>query len=139
MLYDTSDWVMRDIVSGLLDMAILDPPHVALANKEHPEWYLHQVSIDRDPNFPIMSTTYNATIAITKDEKTLAGAINTEITGLWATCENQRIMAKYGVTDASFFSPPDPNPRVGVDRAEGWKSPTLHPDCDANALATPTS
>jgi polar amino acid transport system substrate-binding protein len=138
-LYDTSDGVMRDLVSGRLDMAILDPSQVALAIKEHPEWDLHQVALDPDPNFPIMSTTYNATIAITKDETTLAGAINTEITGLWATCENQRIMAKYGVTDASFFTPPDPNPRVGVDREEGWTSPTLNPDCDANAMATPTS
>jgi polar amino acid transport system substrate-binding protein len=138
-LYDTSDAVMRDLVFGRLDIAILDPPLVALAIKEHPEWDLHQVPLDPDPNFPIMSTKYNATIGIRKDETTLADAINTEIASLWATCQNQAIMAKYGVTDASFFTPPDPNPRVGVDREEGWKAPTLNPDCDANAMATPAS
>jgi hypothetical protein len=49
-------------------------------------------------------------------------------------------MAEYGVTNPSFFIPPDPNPRVGVDRDEGWESPTLNPECDANAAgATPTT
>lgn len=136
-LYDASDEVLRDLVAGRLDIAILDPPLVALAIKEHPEWDLHQVPLSPDPNFPIMSTKYNATIGIRKDETALADAINTEIASLWATCENQTIMARYGVTDASFFTLPDPNPRVGVDREEGWKSPTLNPNCDANAMATP--
>jgi hypothetical protein len=45
-------------------------------------------------------------------------------------------MAKYGVTDASFFVPPDPNPRVGVDRPEDWASPTLGADCAMNATTT---
>jgi polar amino acid transport system substrate-binding protein len=135
-LYDTSDGVMRDLVNGRLDIAILDPPLVALAIKEHPEWDVHQVALDPDPAFPIMSTKYNATIGIRKDATGLAAAINTEIADLWATCTNQQIMAKYGVTDASFFVPPDLNPRVGVDRPEGWRSPTLDPECDADAMAT---
>ena len=134
-LYDTSDGVMRDLVAGRLDIAILDPPLVALAIKEHPEWDLHQVALDPDPAFPIMSTKYNVIMGIRKDGAALADAINAEIANLWATCENQTIMAEYGVTDASFFVPPDPNPRVGVDRAEDWASPTLGADCDANALA----
>jgi L-cystine transport system substrate-binding protein len=140
-LYDTSDAVMRDLVAGRIDMAILDPPLVALAIKEHPEWDLHQVALDPDPNFPIMSTKYNVVMGIRKDATGLADAVNKEIANLWATCTNQAIMAKYGVTDASFFQPPDPNPRVGVDRTEGWKSPTLGADCDMNAAAsgTPTS
>ena len=138
-LYDTSDGVMRDLVAGRLDMAILDPPLVALAIKEHPEWDLHQVPLDPDPNFPIMSTTYNVVMGIRKDATALEDAVNKQIDELWATCKNQQLMATYGVTDASFFTPPDPNPRVGVDREEGWKSPTLNPDCDANAMATPTS
>ena len=136
-LYDTSDGVMRDLVSGRLDIAILDPPLVALAIKEHPEWDVRQVALDPDPAFPIMSTKYNATMGIRKDATGLADAINTEIANLWATCTNQEIMAKYGVTDASFFVPPDLNLRVGIDRPEGWRSPTLNPACDANAIATP--
>lgn len=130
-LYDSSDAVMRDLVVGRLDIAILDPPLVALAIKAHPEWNLHQIPLDPAPDFPIMSTRYNATIGIRKEGAVLADAINVEIAKLWATCRNQRIMANYGVTDANFFIPPDPNPRAGVDRPTGWRSPTLNPDCDA--------
>jgi L-cystine transport system substrate-binding protein len=136
-LYDTSDSVMRDLVVGRLDIAILDPPLIALAMKEHPQWGLHQVPLAPDPAFPIMSTKYNATMAMRKEARGLADAINAEIANLWATCENQTIMAKYGVTDPSFFVPPDPNPRIGVDRPENWVSPTLNPECDANATPTP--
>jgi polar amino acid transport system substrate-binding protein len=135
-LYETSDGVMRDLVAGRLDIAILDPALVALAIKQHPEWDLHQVPLDPDPAFPIMSTKYNAVIGIRKNAAGLADAINTEIAKLWATCTNQKIMAKYGVTDASFFVPPDPNPRVGVDRPENWASPTLGADCAMNATTT---
>jgi L-cystine transport system substrate-binding protein len=136
-LYDTSDAVMRDLVAGRLDMAILDPPLVALSIKEHPEWDLYQVPLAPDPTFPIMSTTYSATFGIRKDETVLADAINDEISKLWVSCENQVIMAKYGVTDPSFFTPPNANPRIGVDRPEGWRSPTLNPDCDSEAMVTP--
>jgi polar amino acid transport system substrate-binding protein len=135
--YDTSDGAMRDLVNGRLDIAILDPPLVELAIKEHPEWAVHQVALDPDPAFPIMSTKYNATMGIRKDATGLADAINTQIAKLWATCTNQQIMAEYGVTNPSFFIPPDPNPRVGVDRDERWESPTLNPECDAKAIATP--
>lgn len=139
-LYDTSDGVMRDLVAGRLDMAILDPPLVALAIKENPDWNLHQVPLQPDPAFPIMSTKYNVVMGIRKDAQALHDAVNAGIAELWANCTNQAIMAKYGVTDASFFEPPDPNPRIGVDRPEGWESPTLGADCDANAAgaeATP--
>jgi polar amino acid transport system substrate-binding protein len=139
-LYETSDGVMRDLVAGRLDMAILDPPLVDLAIRQHPEWNLHQVGLDPDPAFPIMSTKYNATLGVRMEATRLAEVINAEIAELWATCMNQNIMARYGMTNPSYFIPPDPNPRVGVDREEGWESPTLNPECDANAAgaeATP--
>jgi polar amino acid transport system substrate-binding protein len=138
-LYDTSDGVMRDLVAGRIDMAILDPPLVELAIAEHPEWSLHQVELAPDPAFPIMSTKYNVVMGVRKDATALADAINAGIAELWATCQNQAFMAEYGVTNPSFFTPPDPNPRIGVDREEGWVSPTLNPECDANAagMATP--
>jgi polar amino acid transport system substrate-binding protein len=141
-LYDTSDGVMRDLVAGRLDMAILDPPLVELAIAEHPEWELHQVELQPDPAFPIMSTKYNVVMGVRKDATALADAINAGIAELWDTCQNQAFMAEYGVTNPSFFVPPDPNPRVGVDRPEGWQSPTLNPACDAStagASATPTT
>jgi L-cystine transport system substrate-binding protein len=141
-LYDTSDGVMRDLVAGRLDMAILDPPLVELAIAEHPEWELHQVELQPDPAFPIMSTKYNVVMGIRKDATALADAINAGIAELWDTCQNQAFMAEYGVTNPSFFVPPDPNPRVGVDRPEDWESPTLNPECDAGAAgasATPAT
>ncbi len=139
-LYDTSDGVMRDLVAGRIDMAILDPPLVELAIAEHPEWDLHQVELAPDPAFPIMSTKYNVVMGVRKDATALADALNAGIADLWATCQNQVFMAEYGVTNPSFFIPPDVNPRIGVDREEGWESPTLNPECDANAagMATPT-
>ncbi|MDF3039195.1 MAG: transporter substrate-binding protein [Thermomicrobiales bacterium] len=139
-LYDTSDGVLRDLVAGRLDMAILDPPLVELAIAEHPEWELHQVELQPDPAFPIMSTKYNVVMGVRKEATALADAINAGIAELWATCQNQVFMAEYGVTNPSFFIPPDPNPRIGIDREEGWESPTLNPECDANAAgaeATP--
>lgn len=137
-LYDTSDGVMRDLVAGRIDMAILDPPLVELAIRENPDWDLHQVELQPDPAFPIMSTKYNVVMGVRKDATALADAINAGIAELWDTCQNQTFMAEYGVTNPSFFIPPDPNPRVGVDRPEGWVSPTLNPACDANAAgATP--
>ena len=138
-LYDTSDGVMRDLVAGRLDMAILDPPLVALAIKEHPDWKLHQVPLDPDPTYPIMSTTYNVVMGIRTEAQGLADAINQQIGQMWATCTNQKIMADYGVTDPSFFTPPDPSPRIGVDRLQGWQSPTLGEECSAGVPATPTS
>lgn len=140
-LYETSDGVMRDLVAGRIDMAILDPPLVELAIRENPDWNLHQVELQADPAFPIMSTKYNVVMGVRKDATALADALNAGIQELWNTCGNQAFMAEYGVTNPSFFIPPDPNPRVGVDREEGWESPTLNPDCDANAaaMATPSS
>ena len=141
-LYDTSDGVMRDLVAGRIDMAFLDPPLVELAISEHPEWELHQVELQPDPAYPIMSAKYNVVMGVRKDATALADAINAGIAELWDTCQNQAFMAEYGVTNPSFFIPPDPNPRVGVDRPEDWKSPTLNPSCDASAAgaeATPAS
>lgn len=138
-LYDTSDAVLRDLVAGRIDIAVLDPPFVAMAIEAHPEWSLHQIPLEPNPAFPIMSTTFNAVFGIRKDAVGLADALNQEIAVLWRTCGNQTVMAKYGVTDASFFIPPDPNPRIGVDREEDWVSPTPGPNCDANATAIATS
>lgn len=137
-LYDTSDAVMRDLVTGRLDMAILDPPLVALAIKEHPDWDLHQVPLDPDPAYPIMSAKYNVVMGIRQEAQALHDVVNARIAALWETCTNQTIMAEYGVTDASFFVPPDPNPRIGVDRPEEWQSPSLGKSCPATAGGTAT-
>jgi ABC-type amino acid transport substrate-binding protein len=123
-LYDTSDGAMQDLLAGRVDMVILDPPLIAYAAVQHPEWDFHQVELKPDPKYPVMSTKYNVVFGVNKDEKDLFEAINKEIGKIWADCTNVKVMANYGMSDPSWFAPPEKNPRVGVDRPADWKSPT---------------
>jgi ABC-type amino acid transport substrate-binding protein len=124
-LYDTSDGVMQDLVAGRLDMAILDPPLVQYAIKQHPEWKLHQVPLDPEADkYPIMSTKYNVIFGVNKNEPELAAAINTVILQMWKDCTNVKSMAEYGLGEKAWFVPPEKNPRIGVDRPEGYQAPT---------------
>jgi polar amino acid transport system substrate-binding protein len=125
-LYDTTDGVLRDLTAGRLDMAILDPPLMELFIQQHPEADLHQVALAPEPDkYPIMSTKYNVVIGVCPEEKELHDALNAEIAKAWEGCENVKLMAKYGLTDKSWFTPPpDPNPRSGVDRPADWKAPS---------------
>jgi len=124
-LYDTSDGVMQDLVAGRLDMAILDPPLVQYAIKQHPEWKLHQVPLDPEADkYPIMSTKYNVIFGVNKNEPELAAAINVAILQMWKDCTNVKSMAEYGLGEKAWFVPPEKNPRIGVDRPEGYKAPT---------------
>lgn len=129
-LYDTSDGVMRDVLAGRLDMAVLDPGLVQYAISQHPEWDIHQVALKPEPEkFPIMSTKYYAIMGIYKELGDLETAINGEIAKAWAACDNVASMSRYGLGDPDWFSPPSPDYRVGVDRPEGWKSPTSPESC----------
>jgi polar amino acid transport system substrate-binding protein len=123
-LYDTSDGVMQDLVAGRVDIAILDPPLMQYAIKEHPEWKIHQVALDPEPEkYPIMSTKYNVIFGVNKDEPELAEAMNAVIRDIWKDCTNVKTMANYGLGDKSWFIPPPKNPRVGVDRKADYVSP----------------
>jgi polar amino acid transport system substrate-binding protein len=123
-LYDTSDGVMQDLVAGRLDMAILDPPLVQYAIKQHPEWKLHQVPLDPEADkYPIMSTKYNVIFGVNKSEPELAEAINVAILQMWKDCTNVKSMAEYGLGEKAWFVPPEKNPRIGVDRPEGYVAP----------------
>ena len=124
-LYDTSDGVLQDLVAGRLDMAILDPPLVQYAIKQHPEWKLHQVPLDPEADkYPIMSTKYNVIFGVNKNEPELAEAINVAILQMWKDCTNVKSMAEYGLGEKAWFVPPEKNPRIGVDRPEGYQAPT---------------
>jgi polar amino acid transport system substrate-binding protein len=124
-LYDTSDGVMQDLIAGRIDMAILDPPLMQYAIAEHPEWKLHQVALDPEPDrYPIMSTKYNVIFGVNKDEPELAEAMNAVIRDIWKECINVKTMANYGLGDKSWFIPPPKNPRSGVDRKADYTAPT---------------
>lgn len=123
-LYDTSDGVMQDLNAGRIDMAILDPPLVQYAIFQHPEWKLKQIPVQPEPDkYPIMSSKYNVIFGINKDQPELAEAINTAIKQVWKDCLNVKVMAKYGLGDKAWFVPPEKNPRIGVDREEGYQAP----------------
>ncbi len=108
-LYDTSDGVIRDLVAGRLDMAVLDPGLVQYALLQHPEWNLHQVALTPEPDkYPIMSTKYYSIMAIYPEEKELYEAINAEIAKSWASCDNVKSMAEYGLGNKAWFDPPNP-------------------------------
>jgi L-cystine transport system substrate-binding protein len=124
-LYDTSDGVMQDLNAGRIDMAILDPPLVQYAIFQHPEWKLKQLPLTPEPDkYPIMSTKYNVIFGINKDEPELAEAMNAAIKQVWKDCLNVKAMAKYGLGDKAWFVPPEKNPRIGVDREEGYQAPS---------------
>jgi L-cystine transport system substrate-binding protein len=129
-LYDTSDGVMRDVIAGRLDMAVLDPGLVQYALLQHPEWGLHQVAlVPQADKFPIMSTKYYSIMGIYPEDKDLAAAINGEIAKAWADCANVKSMAAYGLGDPAWFVPPSPDYRIGVDRPEGWQAPKSPANC----------
>lgn len=129
-LYDTSDGVMRDIIAGRLDMAVLDPGLVQYALLQHPEWNLHQVALAPEPDkYPIMSTKYYSIMAIAPEEKELYDAINAEIAKAWESCANVKTMSEYGLGDPDWFKPPVPDYRNGVDRPADWVAPTSPASC----------
>ena len=123
-LYDTSDGAVQDLLADRVDIIMIDPPLIDYAAHLHPEWGIHRVELKPErAKYPIMSTKYNVIFGVNKEEKALHDAMNAEIQKIWASCENVKIMAKYGLTDASWFTPPDPNPRIGIDRDANWTSP----------------
>jgi hypothetical protein len=74
--------------------------------------------------YPIMSTKYSVIFGVNKDEKALADAMSKVISeDIWKNCINVKTMANYGMGDKSWFVPPSPDPRPGVDRAADFKSP----------------
>ena len=124
-LYDTTDAALRDVLVGRADMAILDPPLIEYAIGQNPDWDIHQLPLTPEPDkYPILSTKYNIIFGINPELTELHAAVNEEIAKIWADCANVESMKNFGMGDPSWFTPPDPNPRIGVDRPEGWVSPT---------------
>jgi len=126
-LYDTTDGALRDLIAGRVDMAILDPPLMQLAIQENPDWDLHQVPLEpQSDKYPVMSQVYNVIFGINPEEKELHDAFNEQIQKIWAECTNVEVMAKYGLGDKGWFTPPPQgeNLRNGVDRPKDWVAPS---------------
>jgi len=126
-LYDTTDGVMKDLIAGRCDIAILDPPLIQLAINNNPDWNLHQLALKPQPDrYPIMSQKYNVIFGINKKLPWLYDAFNKEIAKIWASCLNVKAMSAYGLSDISWFQPPpsESNIRIGVDRPTNWVAPS---------------
>jgi polar amino acid transport system substrate-binding protein len=129
-LYDTSDAVIRDVVAGRLDIALIDPTLVEYALLQHPEWGLHQLPVKPEPDrYPIMSTKYYAIISVWPENEDLYTALNAEVQKAWADCLNVEVMTKYGLGADFWFKGPEPDYRNGVDRPADWKSPSSPEKC----------
>ncbi len=116
-LYDTTDACIRDVLAGRLDLAFLDAPTVAYLIKENPSWGLKQVPVEGDPAFPILTTKQNTVFGLDGENTDLFDAVDAGVAWLWRTKLNEQLMAKYGLSSPSYYVPPNPNPRIGVDRS----------------------
>jgi ABC-type amino acid transport substrate-binding protein len=116
-LYDTTDACIRDVLAGRLDLAFLDAPTVAYLIKENPSWGLKQVPVERDPAFPILTTKQNTVFGVNGENPDLFDAVNAGVAWLWQTKLNAQIMARYGISNTGYYIPPNPNPRIGIDRS----------------------
>jgi polar amino acid transport system substrate-binding protein len=129
-LYDTSDAVIRDVVAGRLDIAVLDPTLVEYALLQNPDWGLHQLPLTPEPDtYPIMSTKYYSIISVWPENKELYAAVNAEVQKAWADCLNVEVMKKYGLGAQYWFKGPEKDYRNGVDRPADWKSPSSPDSC----------
>lgn len=130
-LYDTSDAAIRDLIAGRVDAIYADPPLIHWAIKQNPDWPIHYTFIkEYNPEYPVLTGRYGVVFATNKKNEKLVEAFNAQIKKMWETCENWKIAEKYGMAEKDWFTPPTvKNLRIGVDRPEDWKDPTLGAGC----------
>ncbi len=115
-LYDTTDACIRDVVAGRLDFAVLDAPTVDYMILQNPGWGLKQAPVVHDADFPQLTSKQHTVIGMNQQNPDLFDAVNAGVKWLWQTKLNAASLAKYGVKNPDYLVPPDPNPRIGVDR-----------------------
>jgi ABC-type amino acid transport substrate-binding protein len=135
-LYDTTDGCIRDVVAGRLDFAVLDAPTVDYMILQNPGWGLKQVPMIHDAAFPQLTSKQHTVMGMNQDNPDLFDAVNDGVKWLWQTKLNAKLMAKYGVGNPDYLVPPEPNPRVGVDRDAngGLIGPGAHKSKDFSSL-----
>jgi polar amino acid transport system substrate-binding protein len=115
-LYDTSDACIRDVVAGRLDYAMLDAPTVDYMILQNPGYGLKQVPVVHDAAFPQLTSKQHTVMGMNQDNHDLFDAVNDGVKWLWKSKTNAELLAKYGVKNPDYLVPPEPNPRLGVDR-----------------------
>ncbi|MBC8036046.1 MAG: amino acid ABC transporter substrate-binding protein [Rhizobiales bacterium] len=126
-LYDTSDAAVRDLVAGRIDVLFADPPLIQWVQTQNPDWALESVPVNLpyDEKIPNITGKYMIVFGMSKEAPKLAACINAAIAELWKTCGNLTTASASGFADKFWFEPPAENPRIGVDREEGWQLPAL--------------
>lgn len=126
-LYDTSDAALRDLAAGRVDVLFLDPPLIQYAAIQQPDLDIESIPVTDpyDPALPTITGKYMVVFGLSKEAPKLQECINQAIAKLWESCANYEIASKYGFDDKFWFSAPGQNPRIGVDRPEGWQYPAL--------------
>lgn len=115
-LYDTTDACIRDVVAGRLDFAFLDAPTVDYMILKNPGWQLKQVPVVHDKAFPQLTSKQDTVMGLNQQNPDLFDAVNAGVKWLWRTKTNAELLKKYGVGNPDYLVPPEPNPRIGVDR-----------------------
>jgi ABC-type amino acid transport substrate-binding protein len=126
-LYDTSDAAIRDVVAGRIDVLFADPPLIQWVQTQNPDWDLESLPVDAayDPEKPSITGKYQVVFGMSKEAPNLEKCINQAIADLWEQCVNLTTASTYGFSDKFWFTPPNENPRIGVDRDQSWKYPEL--------------
>lgn len=135
-LYDNSDGVVRDVVAGRLDYAIVDAPLGDYMILKNPNWNLKQVPLAADPAFPQLTSKQHTVMGMNQTNFDLFDAVNAGVKWMWKTKQNAELMRKYGVSNPDYLVAPEKNPRVGVDRdaAGNVIGPGTHPTKDFSSL-----
>ncbi|MCL2891641.1 substrate-binding periplasmic protein [Brenneria tiliae] len=114
--YDNSEAAIRDLTSGRLDFAVLDPTLIAFQAKRNPALNLKHVVFKPDANFAYLTGRSQVVFGTSYDNPDLLDAINAGLKWMGATGQSKKIFAKYGLDDADYFKPLDVDNRIGVDR-----------------------
>lgn len=115
-LYDTTDAVLRDVVAGRLDFAVLDAPVIDYIILQNPNFGLKQVPVSANPDYPLLTSKFSAIWGIPPDNTDLFDAVNQGLRWLHKTGKSKEIMARYGLTNADYLVPMANDRRLGIDR-----------------------
>ncbi len=71
-----------------------------------------------DKAFPILTGRNHVVTGMREGNHELFHAVNRGIKWIWDKGINKELLIKYGSANPSYLQPPDPSPRIGVDRDE---------------------
>ena len=135
-LYDTTDACIRDVLAGRLDFAMLDAPTVDYMILQNPNWGMKQIPLLYDAAFPVLTRKDVIVMGMNESNPDLFDAVNDGVKWMWKTKLNVNTLVKYGLSNPDYLSPPEPNPRIGVDRdaKDNLIGPGAHKMKDYSAL-----